>query len=61
MVFNGFCNRQLFEVWVPQLLITELESGQIVIMDNASFHKSQKTRELLESLGCKEYHLIHLF
>jgi transposase len=24
-----------------------------VIMDNASFYKSQKTRELIESAGCK--------
>ena len=24
----------------------------VVVMDNASFHESQKTRELIESLGC---------
>jgi len=24
-----------------------------VIMDNAAFHKSQKTKELIESVGCK--------
>jgi len=27
--------------------------GQFVVMDNASFHKSQKTKELIESVGCK--------
>ena len=26
--------------------------GQFVVMDNASFHKSQKTKELIESVGC---------
>ena len=53
MVFNGSCNTELFENWVEQFLITELKVGQTVIIDNASFHKSQKTRELIESVGCK--------
>ena len=53
MVFNGSCNTELFENWVEQFLIKELKAGQTVIMDNASFHKSQKTRELIESVGCK--------
>jgi len=53
MVFNGFCNTQLFEAWVEQFLIKELKPGQIVIMDNAAFHRSQKTKDLIESVGCK--------
>jgi transposase len=53
MVFNDSCNTSLFETWVEEFLIKELEAGQVVIMDNASFHKSQKTRELIESAGCK--------
>lgn len=52
MVFNGSCNTILFETWVEKFLIKELKTGQVVIMDNASFHKSQKTRELIESVGC---------
>jgi hypothetical protein len=43
MVFNGSCNTLLFETWVEKLLIKELKPGQVVIMDNASFHKSKKT------------------
>ena len=53
MVFNGSCNTELFENWVAQFLIKELKSGQVVVMDNASFHKSQKTQELIESVGCR--------
>ena len=53
MVFNGSCNTQLFESWVEQFLIKELTPNKVVIMDNASFHKSQRTRELIESVGCK--------
>jgi transposase len=53
MVFNGSCNTKLFESWVESFLIKELVPGQYVVMDNASFHKSQKTKELIESVGCK--------
>ena len=30
-----------------------LKPGQTVIIDNASFHKSKKIIELIESVGCK--------
>ena len=53
MVFNGTCNTELFNSWVENFLIKELVPGQFIVMDNASFHKSQRTRELIESVGCK--------
>jgi transposase len=53
MVFNGSCNTKLFETWVEQFLIKELKPGQVVIMDNAAFHRSQRTKDLIESVGCK--------
>ncbi|WP_425360391.1 MULTISPECIES: transposase [unclassified Candidatus Tisiphia] len=28
-------------------------TGLTIVMDNASFHKSKKTKELIESVGCK--------
>ena len=43
MVFNGSCNTEIFNSWVEQFLIKELKPGQYVVMDDASFHKSQKT------------------
>jgi transposase len=52
MIFNGTCNTSLFEAWVEEFLIKELKPGQVVIMDNASFHKSQKTKDLIKSVGC---------
>lgn len=53
MVFNGSCNTVLFENWVEHFLIKELQPNQVVIMDNASFHKSRRTRELIESVDCR--------
>ena len=34
-------------------MLPELKQGQIVIIDNASIHKSDETRQLIESAGCK--------
>lgn len=53
MCFNGTCNTEVFNTWVEQCLLPELKSGQVVILDNATFHKSLKTKELIESVGCK--------
>lgn len=43
----------MFETWVEKVLIKELKPGQVVVMDNASFHTSEKTKELLASVGCR--------
>lgn len=56
-VFTGTCNTELFIKWVETFLIKELEPGQTVIMDNASFHKSPKVKELIESVKCKLLYL----
>lgn len=53
MVFHGSCDTKLFEAWVENFLVKSLKPGQYVVMDNASFHKSQKTKDLIESAGCK--------
>lgn len=53
MVFNGSCNTELFNDWVEKFLIKELRPGQFVVMDNATFHQSPRTKELIESVGCQ--------
>jgi transposase len=53
MVFNVSCNTKLFETWLEQFLIKELKPAQVMIMDNAAFHRSQKTKELIEYANCK--------
>ena len=53
MTFNDTCNTQLFEIWVEKILMPELKKGQIIIMDNATFHKSERTKMLIESAGCQ--------
>ena len=53
MCFQGTCNTELFNTWLKQVLIPELKPGQVLILDNASFHKSEISRKLVEAAGCK--------
>lgn len=52
MTFEGYCDAALVEAWVKQFLVLELKPGQVVVMDNASFHKSATIRALIEQAGC---------
>lgn len=52
MVFKGTCTSGVFNTWLGQVLIPTLKPGKIIILDNASFHKSAKTKELIEAAGC---------
>lgn len=56
-VFNGYTDAKRFNGWVEECLLPSLKPGQTVIMDNAAFHKSKKTRELIEKAGCKLLYL----
>ncbi len=51
MLFLRSCNADIFNVWLEQCLLKELPSKSLVIMDNAAFHKSLKTREVIEKAG----------
>jgi len=57
MEYDGYTNTELFLSWVEYGLCHELKPNQVVIMDNASFHKSSKVKELIEKVGCKLIYL----
>ncbi len=51
--FEGSTDAQRFNGWIEQCLLPCLRKGQVIIMDNAPFHKSKRTKELIESAGCR--------
>lgn len=61
MVFNENCNTKVFNDWVEKFLIKELKRGQVIVMDNASFHLSLKTKQLVRSVACDVIFLPYLF
>jgi transposase len=57
LTFVGGCHRDLVEAWLKQSLVPHLERGDIVILDNATFHKGGNIREIIESAGCEVWYL----
>ncbi|WP_039359209.1 transposase [Candidatus Protochlamydia amoebophila] len=51
--YTGTCHTKLFNICLKDFLIPELKPGQVVMRDNASFHKSQESQRLIEKAGCK--------
>ncbi len=48
---EGAFNRTVFETWLETCLLPSLKPGQIVIADNATFHKGGRIKELIEAAG----------
>ena len=53
LTFVGACNRQVFEKWLEEMLLPQLKPGKIVILDNATFHKSEKITQLITLAECQ--------
>lgn len=53
LTFEGYCISDLIVSWIEQQLAPLLRAGQVVILDNASFHKSRRLREAVEAGGAR--------
>ena len=52
LTFQGYCDSALIEAWFEQQLCPALRPGQVVILDNASFHRKERVRRMVASNGC---------
>lgn len=50
-VFTGSCTAKLVTIWVRDMLVKELKTPSIVIMDNAPVHNKKHLRSLLKQHG----------
>ena len=62
MTFSGSCNRDLFEVWLEQCLLPQVQPGTVIVIDHASFHRSQTLMSWWQKQGVRFciYPLTHL-
>lgn len=51
-LFEQTIDATVFKSWVSQDLLPKLRGGEVIVMDNASFHKRFDIIELIESKGC---------
>jgi transposase len=57
MVVDGATTKDIFEVYVEQILLPTLKKGDRVVLDNLSAHKSQQARKRIESVGAELWYL----
>ena len=51
--FDGTCHSRLFELWLRVMLCPLLRAGQVVILDNARFHRKKAVQRILARVGCR--------
>jgi transposase len=52
VTFEGHCNRDVVDAYFAKALLPCIPRGSVIVLDNASFHCSPSTRELVEAAGC---------
>jgi transposase len=57
MTFAGSGNRDLFEMCLKECLVPQLQPGDLIVIDNASFHRSQSIEEIVAQAGCEIWYL----
>jgi len=50
-LFTGSVNADVFFAWLAQDLLPKLPTTSVIAMDNASFHKRDDVRRLIEQAG----------
>jgi transposase len=50
-VVDGAINGDVFEAFVEQVLVPQLQAGDLVILDNLSSHRRARARQLIEAAG----------
>lgn len=56
-VFEGPINGECFRAWVEQQLVTTLQPGDIVVMDNLGSHKAKAVRDAIHGAGARLWFL----
>lgn len=53
MSVEGSTTREIFVLYLDQVLCPALRPNQVVIMDNLSVHKGEEVRQKIEACGCR--------
>lgn len=53
MIYECSMNSEMFNFWLEQQLLPEIPKNSLVVLDNASFHKTERTKELAEKFSCR--------
>ena len=51
MLFTGSCNTETVNQWLEKMLLPELKTPSVIVMDNARFHNKDHIQDRLEKSG----------
>lgn len=57
LIFEGYCNREIVEHYFEFILLPFIGPGKTIILDNASFHKGGRLKQIVHAASC---HLLYL-
>jgi transposase len=57
LAVTGSTTAMVFEAYVERVLCPSLRSGQVVVMDNLTAHKTERIKGLIEQRGCEPLYL----
>ncbi len=52
LTFEGTCTTEVMDVYFAQVLLPALPRGSVMVLDNARFHQSPTTAQLVADAGC---------
>jgi len=61
VIFEGNCDKNIVESYVKQIVIKELEVGQIIVMNSVAFHKLPKVIQAIADKGCSIMFFLLIF
>ena len=53
LISNYNTDASFFNIWLERHLLPELPEKSVIVLDNASFHNTKKTKEIIENHGHK--------
>jgi isfu1 transposase len=53
ILFEGTCDTETFNDWLQRQLLPKLDPGAVIVLDNAAFHKSPVTQEIVRHAKCE--------
>ncbi|MGE3920219.1 MAG: transposase [Gammaproteobacteria bacterium] len=51
--YQGTMDTNLFNFWLVNFLLPNISVGDVIVMDNGAFDKSEKTKEIIEEASCE--------
>ena len=53
LVFQGCCNTEVVDIYFKKVLLPVVPAGSVIVLDNARFHQSPTTQQLVAAAGCQ--------